>query len=99
MHAILSDIVNDDRRASDVIERLRDLLRKGELEMARVDLASTIRDVADLLHGEAIVKHVLVALDLESDPVIVLGDRVQLQQVMLNLLHNAMEAMVRRRQP
>jgi two-component system, LuxR family, sensor kinase FixL len=92
--AILSDIVNDDRRARDVIERLRDLLRKGELEMAPVDLASTIRDVADLLHGEAIFKHVLVALDLESEPVIVLGDRVQLQQVMLNLLHNALEAMV-----
>jgi C4-dicarboxylate-specific signal transduction histidine kinase len=94
VQTILSDIVNDDRRASDVIERLRDLLRKGELETARVDLASTIRDVVDLLHGEAIVKHVLVALDLENDPVIVIGDRVQLQQVMLNLLHNAMEAMV-----
>ena len=99
VHAILSDIVKDDRRASDVIERLRDLLRKGELEMAPVDLASTIRDVADLLNGEAIVKHVLVALDLDSDPVIVLGDRVQLQQVLLNLLHNAMEAMADGRQP
>ena len=99
VHAILSDIVKDDRRASDVIERLRDLLRKGELEMERIDLASTIRDVADLLHGEAMVEHVLVALDLDSDPVIVLGDRVQLQQVMLNLLHNAMEAMADGRQP
>jgi two-component system sensor kinase FixL len=93
VHAILSDIVNDDRRASDVIERLRDLLRKGELEMARVDLASIIRDVADLLRGEAIVKQVTVTLDLDGYPVVVLGDRVQLQQVMLNLLHNAMEAM------
>jgi len=99
VHAILSDIVKDDRRASDVIERLRDLLRKGELEVAPVDLSSAIRDVADLLHGEAIVKHVLVALDLDSDPVIVLGDRVQLQQVMLNLLHNAMDAMADGRPP
>ena len=93
IHLILSDIVNDDRRASDVIERLRDLLRKGELEMVPVDLASTIRDVADLLRGEAIVKQVQVTLDLDGYPVVVLGDRVQLQQVMLNLLHNAMEAM------
>ena len=93
IHAILSDIVNDDRRASDVIERLRDLLRKGELEMARVDLSATIRDVADLLRGEAIIKHVSVTLDLDGEPVIVLGDRVQLQQVVLNLLHNAIEAM------
>ena len=93
LHLILSDIVNDDRRASDVIERLRDLLRKGELEMVPVDLASTIRDVADLLRGDAIVKQVQVTLDLDGYPVVVLGDRVQLQQVMLNLLHNAMEAM------
>ena len=91
--AILSDIVNDDRRARDVIERLRDLLRKGELELAQVDLASTIRDVAALLRSEALVRQVSVALDLDGYPVIVLGDRVQLQQVMLNLLHNAMEAM------
>jgi two-component system sensor kinase FixL len=91
--AILSDIVNDDRRARDVIERLRDLLRKGELELAQVDLASTIRDVAALLRSEALVRRVSVALDLDGYPVIVLGDRVQLQQVMLNLLHNAMEAM------
>jgi C4-dicarboxylate-specific signal transduction histidine kinase len=93
IQTILSDIVNDDRRASDVIERLRDLLRKGELEMAPVDLASTIRDVAHLLRSEAIVKHVTVTLDLDGFPVVVLADRVQLQQVMLNLLHNAMEAM------
>ena len=60
--------------------------------MVPVDLASTIRDVADLLRGEAIVKQVQVTLDLDGYPVVVLGDRVQLQQVMLNLLHNAMEA-------
>jgi len=93
IQAILSDIVNDDRRARDVIERLRDLLRKGELEMVPVDLASTIRDVAHLLRSEAVVKHVTVTLDLDGFPVVVLADRVQLQQVMLNLLHNAMEAM------
>ena len=92
--AILSDIVNDDRRARDVIERLRDLLRKGQLEMASLDLSSVIRDVADLLRGDALVKQVTVTLDLAPDPVIVLGDRVQLQQVVLNLLHNAIDAMV-----
>ena len=68
MDAILSDIVNDDRRARDVIERLRDLLRKGELEMVPVDLASIIRDVADLLRGDALVKQVTVTLDLEPIP-------------------------------
>jgi signal transduction histidine kinase/integral membrane sensor domain MASE1 len=92
VRTILADIVKDDRRASDVIKRLRDLLRKGKLEMARVDLAATIRDVVDLLSSEAIIKHIRVFLDLDRDRVLVLGDKVQLQQVMLNLLHNAMEA-------
>jgi two-component system, LuxR family, sensor kinase FixL len=92
VNAILSDIVNDDRRARDVIERLRALLRKGELELDRVDLRSTIRDVAELLSSEAVLKQVSVSLDLEPEPVLVMGDRVQLQQVMLNLLHNALEA-------
>ena len=92
-HTILSDIVNDDRRARDVIERLRDLLRKGQLEMVPVDLPSTIRDVAHLLRSDALLKQVTVTLDLDGFPVVVLADRVQLQQVVLNLLHNAMEAM------
>ena len=92
IRTILEDIVKDDRRASDVIKRLRDLLRKGTLEMSRVDIAAIIRDVVDLLSSEAMIKRIRVFLDLDRDQVIVFGDRVQLQQVMLNLLHNAMEA-------
>ncbi len=92
IRTILEDIVKDDRRASDVIKRLRDLLRKGTLEMSRVDIAAIIRDVVDLLSSEAMIKRIRVFLDLDRDEVIVLGDRVQLQQVMLNLMHNAMEA-------
>jgi signal transduction histidine kinase len=92
IRTILADIVKDDRRASDVIKRLRDLLRKGTLEMSRVDIAALIRDVVELLSSEAMIKRIRVFLDLDRDEVIVLGDRVQLQQVMLNLMHNAMEA-------
>jgi signal transduction histidine kinase/integral membrane sensor domain MASE1 len=92
IRTILADIVKDDRRASDVIKRLRDLLRKGTLEMSRVDIAVIIRDVVDLLSSEAMIKRIRVFLDLDREHVAVMGDRVQLQQVMLNLLHNAMEA-------
>ena len=92
VRTILADIVKDDRRASDVIKRLRDLLRKGTLEMSRVDIAVIIRDVVDLLSSEAMIKRIRVFLDLDREHVVVMGDRVQLQQVMLNLLHNAMEA-------
>jgi signal transduction histidine kinase len=92
LHAILVDIVKDDRRASDIIVRLRKLLRRGELSMTRVNLTSLIREVADLVVGDAIVRSVTVTVDLDGEPVFVQGDSVQLQQVVLNLLQNAMDA-------
>lgn len=93
VRTILQDIVRDDRRASDVIDRLRQLLRKGELDMSAVNLSTAIREVVELLGSEAIFRNVAVALDFSREPVFVHGDLVQLQQVILNLLHNAMEAM------
>jgi signal transduction histidine kinase/integral membrane sensor domain MASE1 len=90
---ILQDIVRDDRRASDVIQRLRQLLRKGELEMIGVNLTAAIREIVDLVGADAIIRNIIVSLEFGHEPVFVTGDRVQLQQVILNLLHNAMEAM------
>ena len=93
VRVILQDIVKDDRRASDVIQRLRQLLRNGELEIADVNLTAAIRDVVDLVGAETMVRNVAVSYDFNQEPVVVKGDRVQLQQVILNLLHNAMDAM------
>ena len=93
IRAILQDIVKDDRRASDVIQRLRALLRKGDPDMTRIDLKVTIREVVDLISSEAIIRNTAVTLDFTREPVFVQGDRVHLQQVILNLLHNALEAM------
>ncbi len=90
---ILRDIVNDDRRASDVIQRLRRLLRKGDVELSVVNLTAAIREVVDLVSSEAIIRKVGISVVFGEEPVFVRGDRVQLQQVILNLLHNAMEAM------
>jgi two-component system sensor kinase FixL len=56
-------------------------------------LNTLIRDVAKLLASDAVIRNVTLALDLHSEPVVVNGDRVQLQQVILNLLLNAMDAM------
>jgi two-component system sensor kinase FixL len=92
IRAILLDIVNDDQRASEVIRRLRELLRKSDLERTLVDIPTTIRDVAHLLSSEAAVRQIGVSLQLEPAQAVVEGDRVQLQQVMLNLLQNAMDA-------
>src|SRR5262249_33186551 len=90
---ILTDIVNDDKRAGEVIRRLRGLLRKEEVRFRLLDLNTLIRDVARLLTSDAIIRSVSVKLELAPDPAIVSGDSVQLQQVVLNLLLNAMDAM------
>ena len=96
LRAILQDIIEDDRRAADVIQRLRELLRKGESEVSRLDLNALIRDVLKLLGSDTVIRNVSIALDLESGATVVSGDRVQLEQVLLNLLLNAMEAMSER---
>jgi len=89
---ILSDIVDDDRRASEVIRRLRSLLRRDPVQFGILDLNGLIRDVAKLLSSDAIIRNIAVRLELDPDPRFVNGDSVQLQQVVLNLLLNAMDA-------
>jgi signal transduction histidine kinase/integral membrane sensor domain MASE1 len=93
LRAILSDIVADDKRAGDVIQRLRDILRKSEPARVPLDLNIVVQDVVRLLGSDAIIRNVTITLDLDPRPVLVDGDRVELQQVILNLLLNAMEAM------
>ena len=93
IQSILSDIVNDDSRAGEVIRRLRALLRKGDSQFRQLDLNALIRDVAKLLSTDAMIRNVAVTLELDPKLAPVRGDGVQLQQVVLNLLLNAMEAM------
>jgi PAS domain S-box-containing protein len=90
---ILQDIVKDNSRAGEVIRRLRALVKKEALEFASLDLANLIRDVVVLLHSDAILQHVKIALALDENLPPVRGDKVQLQQVVLNLLLNAFDAM------
>jgi PAS domain S-box-containing protein len=93
VRAILADIVADDQRAGEVIQRLRQLLMRGELERLPLDINEVIQNVVKLIHGEIVIKNVGMILDLGSDLPPVPGDRVQLQQVILNLLMNGIEAM------
>jgi two-component system sensor kinase FixL len=93
VRSTLSDIVDDNKRAAEVIRRLRGLLRKGEVQLSVLDLNGLIRDVAKLLSSDAIIRSIAVRLELDPNPLFVSGDAVQLQQVVLNLLLNAMEAM------
>jgi two-component system, LuxR family, sensor kinase FixL len=90
---ILQDIVSDNSRAAEVIRRIRALAKKEELEFATLDLASLVRDVMALVHSDAILNNVRISLELEDNLPLVRGDRVQLQQVVLNIMLNAFDAM------
>ena len=93
MREILDDIVADDKRAADVIRRLRRLLRKGDLEYVPLDLNEVVTEVAQLVTGDAAIREVSLRLTVAPGLPSVRGDRVQLQQVLLNLVLNGLDAM------
>jgi two-component system sensor kinase FixL len=90
---ILADIRSDDLRASEVIRRLRALLRQGEVERQPIDLNAVVNDVIFILRAEAQRRRVEVLTELSSGASMVSGDKVHLQQILLNLMLNGMEAM------
>ena len=93
MREILDDIVADDKRAADVIRRVRQLLRKGDLEYAALDLNEIVAEVGRLVIGDAAIRDVSLRLTVAPDLPSVRGDRVQLLQVLLNLVLNGLDAM------
>jgi len=86
-------IIRDGNRASDVITKIRALLRKTGTEKERLDMNDVIREVVALAQSEVRRNGVALRAQLEGNIPPVLGDRVQLQQVVLNLIMNAIEAM------
>jgi PAS domain S-box-containing protein len=89
----LDDIIKDGERAGDVIDRIRALVKKAPLQKDWLDINETIYGVIALTHSEAARQRVRVETQFAEDLPLVLGDRVQLQQVVLNLIINAIEAM------
>jgi PAS domain S-box-containing protein len=86
-------MISDGRRASQVVARLRALVRKGDARQARLTMNEIVDDVLLLVERELVEQRVALRLDLEPSPLPVLGDRVQLQQVIINLVMNAIQAM------
>lgn len=90
---ILGDIIAEDRRAGDIIHRIRLLLKKCEVERLPVDVNNVVLDVLKLVSSDLVNHNIIVQVDLDRKLPAVIGDRVQLQQVLLNLIMNACEAM------
>jgi len=93
IRAILEDIRKDDQRASAVIDRIRALLRHEEVAMTRLNVRGLLGDVATLLRPDAAARHVALEFAVPADLPAVRGDQVQIQQVLLNLILNGMDAL------
>jgi len=89
---IMTDIERDGRRAAEVIKRLRSLLSKTPSATHEVDLNEVVREVFELVAPQAAAYQVSLSTSLAPQPLVVSGDWVQLQQVILNLVMNGMEA-------
>jgi len=90
---ILHDIADSDRRASEIISRMRVMMKKGDARLESRDLNADIEDVLRLLRSDLVSRNVRTTTILAPDLPAVSGDHVQLQQVMLNLIVNGCDAM------
>src|SRR6267143_1405045 len=91
--AAAARIVKDAMRAADIVSRIRLLFKKTTPPREWVDLNDVIREIVVLLRGEATLYAISIRTELALDPPLVMGDRVQLQQVMMNLMMNGTDAM------
>jgi signal transduction histidine kinase len=93
LNSILDDIGKDDRRAAEIIDRMRQLFKRRTIGMEPLRVDDMIQDVISLVRAEATLKHVALRVLLQPGLPHVLGDRVHLSQVLLNLLMNSIQAL------
>ena len=88
----LDDIVSDADRASAIIERVRGLAKRSSPETVPLRLGAIVNDVVSLAAPDSVARRIAIRIDVAPDLPVVLGDRVELQQVLLNLIVNGMDA-------
>jgi PAS domain S-box-containing protein len=93
IRAILVDIRKDDQRAGNVIDRMRALLKRRDLETRSLDVSELVGEVASLARADAAARQVELDVEVAGGLPLVRGDRVHLQQVLLNLILNGMDAL------
>jgi signal transduction histidine kinase len=94
VRAVVDDIIRDDKRAGEIIHRMRAMLKKSDGRRTAVDLVTVVRDVAGLLNSERAVGDVELSLQTPQERMVVEADEVQTQQVVLNLMKNGIDAIV-----
>jgi len=93
LKGIVKDILQDDRRAGEVIRRMRSLLKKAPFEVKNIDLNDLVRETIEFLSALAIARKFELVSRITQNALPILGDRIQLQQVILNLVVNGIDAM------
>ena len=90
---ILENIVQDDKRAADVIRSLRSMVKKEPSKKDKVNMVDIISEVMEITYGELIAKNTEIETHIDANNPMILADKSQIQQVLLNLILNAIDAM------
>jgi two-component system sensor kinase FixL len=94
LRILLGDIVADGHRARQVVDGIRNMVRRGDASHSEVDVADVVRDLLRIVRADAVVRRIHLASEIDEQIGTVLGDRVQLLQVLLNLTLNAFDAVM-----
>ncbi|MFZ9023128.1 MAG: PAS domain S-box protein [Anaerohalosphaeraceae bacterium] len=94
LHEVLKDIVDDNRRADAVIKKLRSFMRKSEIQFTELNLREVIQDTLPLINSFEMTRNISLKLNIDEAIPTVQGDRIQIQQVILNLILNSTEALM-----
>jgi len=89
----LRDIISDDKRAGEMVHSIRNIVGRDDQKLEEVDLNETVREILPLVKSEALNRKIVISEDLQFDIPPLYCDRIQIQQVILNLVMNALEAL------